>query len=139
MQSTDKGEGRVEVREVYELDCGRKEGCRFGEGCEWEAMMFKRSLPLPSGNTHLTLPQSTITFPSDAASPGDWEASRIGTPGTPSLRRLPHSQTTTTGDTSTLFPLLCTPFTPQASYGPRHLQWEDEEMHQRSELSQEGR
>lgn len=100
--------------------------------------MFKRSLSLPSSNPRLTLPESTITLPSDAASPGDWEASRIGTPGTPSLRHHPHSQTATTGDTAVSFPLLCTPFTPQASYGPRQLQWEDEEARRRSELSQEG-
>lgn len=100
--------------------------------------MFKRSLSLPSSNPRLTLPESTITLPSDTASPGDWEASRIGTPGTPSSRRHPHSQSTTTGNTAASFPLLCTPFTPQASYVPRHLQWEDEEARRRSELSQEG-
>ncbi|EDR01681.1 uncharacterized protein LACBIDRAFT_333104 [Laccaria bicolor S238N-H82] len=37
-----------------------------------------------------TLPESTTTLPSDAASPGDGEASRMGTPGTPSLRRPPY-------------------------------------------------
>ena len=100
--------------------------------------MYKRSLSLPSSNPHLTLPESTTTLPSDAASPGDWEACRIGTPGTPSLRHHPHSQTTSTGDTAASFPLLCTPFTPQASYGPRQFQWEDEEARRRSELSQEG-
>jgi hypothetical protein len=100
--------------------------------------MFKRSLSLPSSNPRLTLPESTITLPSDAASPGDWEVNRIGTPSTPSLRHHPHSQTATTGDTATSFPLLCTPFTPQASYGPRQLPWEDEEARRRRELSQEG-
>lgn len=77
--------------------------------------LFKHSLSLPSSNPRLTLPESTITLPSDAASPGDWEASRIGTPGTPSLRRHPHSRNTTTGDTAASFPLLCTPFTSSTS------------------------
>ncbi|EDR01576.1 uncharacterized protein LACBIDRAFT_333050 [Laccaria bicolor S238N-H82] len=51
--------------------------------------LFKHTPSLPSSNPRLTLPASQITLPSDAASPGDWKASRIGTPGTPSLRRHP--------------------------------------------------
>ncbi|EDR01683.1 uncharacterized protein LACBIDRAFT_333109 [Laccaria bicolor S238N-H82] len=94
--------------------------------------MFKHSLSLLSSNRRSTLPESTITLPSDAASPGDGEASRMGTPGTPPLRRHPHSQTTTTE--------ILLPHSRSSALllHPRHLQWEDEEARRRSELSQEG-
>ncbi|EDR01644.1 uncharacterized protein LACBIDRAFT_333038 [Laccaria bicolor S238N-H82] len=97
--------------------------------------IFKRSLSLLSSNPRSTLPESTITLPSDAASPRDGEASRMGTPGTPSLRRHPYSQTTTTGDTAASFPHLYTPFTSYGN-GPRHLQWEDEEARGRNSVGQ---
>ncbi|EDQ98884.1 uncharacterized protein LACBIDRAFT_296049 [Laccaria bicolor S238N-H82] len=130
-----KGKEELRCEKIANLLVEGKKGADLEKAVSLSAVplthMFKRSLSLPSSNPRSTLPAITITLPSDAASPGDGEASRMGTPGTPSLRRPPYSQR----DTAALFPLICTPFT---SYGPRHLQSEDEEARRRSELSQKG-
>ncbi|EDR05301.1 uncharacterized protein LACBIDRAFT_329694 [Laccaria bicolor S238N-H82] len=130
-----KGKEESRCEKIANLLVEGKKGADLEKAVSLSAVplthMFKRSLSLPSSNPRSTLPAITITLPSDATSPGDGEASRMGTPGTPSLRRPPYSQR----DTAALFPLLCTPFT---SYGPRHLQSEDEEARRRSELSQKG-